>query len=467
VAYVAWLAPRRASGAATPAARPTSVAVLPFDVTALSPEQGHLSIALADALITRLGNAGGVEAQPTSAIARLRTTTLTDPVAAGHQLGADVVVEGRVRPEGPGVSVTLQAVRVRDRALVWAGEFHDSSTTVAQSAGSMAAQLVHAIGGGQAPRVESAPTRNPEAYEAYLRGRHLWNRRDDASLTAAIGLYRRALELDPGFALAHVGIANVHAFRSTPDEAERNLAEALKIDPTVPEAQATLGFLRMFHYWDWKGAEQAFRRALSANPSDATAHHWYGLYLMLNRRFDEAIASLEQAKRLEPVSAAILSDLGLVHHAAGDDARAVELCTQALQLEPGMIFARHCLTQIYEQQGNYRLAVETEFGRSPQLLDVLDRRGYPGIVELALRDQLKHQAPGWCYQAAQRYALLGQDDLALKHLDQSVSQHEFLVPYANVSKRFDRLRGTLAFQEAMRRIGLNTTGASTARTSGP
>lgn len=120
-----------------------------------------------------------------------------------------------------------------------------------------------------------------------------------------------------------------------------------------------------------------------------------------------------------------------------------------------MTFARQCLTQVYEQQGNYRLAVEAEFGRSPQLLDALDRRGYRGIAELALRDQLKHQAPGWFYQAAQRYALLGQNDLALKHLDQAVSHHEFVVPYANVSKRFDRLRGTLAFQEAMRRIGLN------------
>jgi tetratricopeptide (TPR) repeat protein len=303
------------------------------------------------------------------------------------------------------------------------------------------------------------------ARTAYERGLRIWRTR--TGLAGAIAEYRRAIAVDPGFALAHVALADAYAVQVSPSpEAERELAEALRLAPDLGEAQASLGFIRMFHYWDWAGAEAALRRAVVLAPGYAQAHHWLGCCLMLQRRFDQSRASLEQAERLDPGSPSILLDLGLLAYYTGDDGAAVRYCEAARSAEDESAHPAHeCLVRVYERTGRFREAWELDqwmLGRARP-----DRGGYAQRLREAPQVWIGKTLPyaegemvgaelvnpNVAYKAAVAFARLGDRKSVLRWLDTGIGRRAFLMPYVNVDPVFDAYRGDAGFRRVLGLMG--------------
>jgi serine/threonine-protein kinase len=307
-------------------------------------------------------------------------------------------------------------------------------------------------------------TTSADASAAYERGLRIFRMRGE--MASAIRSFREAISLDPGFALARIGLANVYAMQSPRSpEAERQLQEAFRLVPDLAEAHATQGFIRMFHYWDWIGAEEALRRATELAPDFAQAHHWLGCQLMLTRRFTEARRALEFAAGLDPQSPAIRLDLGFLAFYAGDDERAARYCEQALKFEASSYHpAGGCLARVYPRLGRYREAWaldEWGLGESrprgtpgPLLLDAATRLWVDKTVPYVTGLGGDLVNPNLAYRLATAFAAMGDDADTLHWLADGVSRRAFLMPLANVDPVFDRLRGDGRFQDILSTMGL-------------
>jgi Tfp pilus assembly protein PilF len=169
-------------------------------------------------------------------------------------------------------------------------------------------------------RLSKRYTENIEAYQLYLKGRYYWDKRASEAIKQAIEYFNRAIEIDPGYALAYSGLADCYNLQGLRDadpkeafpKAKAMALKALEIDDTLAEAHASLGFVKHRFDWDFAGAEKEFKRALELNPNYATAHQWYAFYFASIGKFTEAIEEMRRAQEFDPLSLEINADLGLM-----------------------------------------------------------------------------------------------------------------------------------------------------------
>ena len=172
-------------------------------------------------------------------------------------------------------------------------------------------------------------------------------------------LFRNAIELDENFALAHVGLADTLAISVDGNQANIAVQKALELDPNLAEAHALQGFVRMFHDWNWRGAEASFAKSIELNPNYATAHHWYATLLAVEGRNDEAKAEMRRALEINPLSPNFHADLGQIYYFNREYKEAEKSYLKALEIYPDFIFAHEYLSDIYLKTGEYDKAVET------------------------------------------------------------------------------------------------------------
>jgi len=239
------------------------------------------------------------------------------------------------------VDLLHQNLRVSDGKQLWSGRFDVESAKVFQIQDAISEQLVGALelnlAVGERDRLARQHAKNPEAFRLYLLGRYFWRSNQAKSRV----YYLQALAADPSYALAHAGLADTYVFGGTREAAlaEKHAREALRLDETLAEPHATLGFVQMFSHWQWDEAGKEFKRALELNPHYATAHQWYALYHACEGRTAEAVARMKQAVDLDPLSPGINADLGQMYFFAGDLERALAACRRALELDPQHSFA--------------------------------------------------------------------------------------------------------------------------------
>jgi len=240
------------------------------------------------------------------------------------------------------------------------------------------AELAHAI--SQAVRLTLTPSEqnrlaggnrpNREGYEAFLKGRYFWSRRTEETTTKAIGYFRQAIENDPNYAMAYVGLADAYKSLAMADSMQEALppreafpkaraaaTRALQIDDTVAEAHASLAHIQYLYDRDWSGAEQELRRAIDLNPNYASAHQWYAYYLMWTGRLDEARHEIEQAREIDPLSPTVDGTLALILFSGHQNEQAIAQARKPLETAPDSAFAHYRLGQIYVFTGAYREAV--------------------------------------------------------------------------------------------------------------
>jgi len=334
-----------------------SIAVLPFDNRSPDPNDAYFTEGIHDDLLTNLSHIGSLKVISRTSVSRYANTDKSIPEIA-HELGVATVMEGAVQRAGNQVRINVQLIDAQTDEHLWAQIYDRELSTEnlfaiqSEISESIARALEATLTPEEEQRVKQRPTQNLAAYEAYLRGRQLMARRESASLEQAKSEFQQAITLDPGFALAWVGLADTHhllATYGTLSQKEASpiiqdaLDRALAIDDRLGEAYASLGLLRA-NQGRWPEAEAAFKKAVALSPNYATAWHWYSNNLKrLPLRADEALEMAHRAAELDPNSPIIKLNLADAYATKGMYSVAVRQSQTILELEPGFPPALHAL----------------------------------------------------------------------------------------------------------------------------
>lgn len=363
-AAFAYFRPWNARPGSASTANIRSIAVLPFKAINPDKENPHQGLGMADILITRLSNIKAIKVRPTSAVMSFENPD-EDSISIANKLQVDAVLEGTIYRTGDKVRVTGRLTKVSDQSVIWSGQFERLTRDELSLQNEIALQVVDALTlnltGNEQRALTKRYTENDDAYQLYLRGRYHWNKRNYGDLGEAERLFRNAIERDPHFALAYVGLADSMIFEYRLPETASALYKAIDLDPTLAEAYATKGFYETVHGWSWQEAEADFKKSIELNPGYATAHQWYATLLEIEGRNDEAKAEMRRALEINPTSYNFLADLGQIHYFSHEYGKAKEYCNKALEIYPDFPYAHVYLRNIYLQTGEYNAAVDESY----------------------------------------------------------------------------------------------------------
>lgn len=295
-----------------------------------------------------------------------------------------------------------------------------------------------------------------QAHEAYLKGRHHWNRRTVPDFQKAVDYFRAATEHDPRYAQAWAGLADSYNFLGQAPRARIAATRALEIDPTCAPAHAALGNAALFHDYDWVAADRAFHRAIELDPSYATAHHWRAFLLVSQRRFNEARQAIELARKLDPLSKAITTDVGMIQYYSGQYDRAIAHYRLALDLEPGFAQARHMLAWAYLRARRFEEAEAlVASGSTPEfdatLLAARGERARALAILTRLEKELDHRHRGITdYALARAFVAAGDHARALLWLGRAHDTRDGDLAMLHVDPGFDPIRTDPAFAAFLR-----------------
>jgi TolB-like protein/DNA-binding winged helix-turn-helix (wHTH) protein/Flp pilus assembly protein TadD len=476
LAYWAWHGSAMRGG---PPSEKVILAVLPFDNLSRDPDQEFFSDGLTEEMIAQLGklNPERLTVIARGSVAKYKGSSLAvDQI--GKELHADYLVQGSVRRASDRVRITVQLIQARDQTDLWAEsydrELKDMLALQDSAARTIANQIHIALTPGQQTRLPNRANLDPEAYEAYLKGRYYWNKRTADGLQKALIYFQQAIDKDPAYGAAYSGLADCnsglswHGFKSPGEALPKANAAALKaieIDPQSAEAHASLGLV-LNHTWDWAGAEAEFKRALQLDPRYANAHHWYGDNLSAMGRHDGALLEAKQALALDPLNLMIGTWVGLRYYLARNYDLAIEQGRNTVELDPNFPAAHLLLGETYVQTGLHEKGLaELQSaaglsGNSPlYLAQVAVAHASAGRTTEALRivaqlQTISAQRYVSPYGLAQIYAALKDKEQTFTWLEIAYDDRAVWMSYLAVDPVFDGFRSDQRFQDLLRRVHL-------------
>jgi TolB-like protein/DNA-binding winged helix-turn-helix (wHTH) protein/Flp pilus assembly protein TadD len=473
LAYWAW---HGSAMRVRPAPERVILAVLPFDNLSRDPDQEFFSDGLTEEMITQLGklNPARLLVIARGSVAKYKGSSL--PASQiGQELHADYLVQGSVRRAADRVRITVQLIQARDQTDLWAEsydrELKDILVLQDSVTRTIANQIHVTLAPGEQTQLASRVRLDPDAHEAYLKGRYYWNKRTAAGMEKAAIYFQQAISKDPAYGAAYSGLADSnsglawHGFASPAETLPMAKAAALKaieIDPQSAEAHASLGLV-LHHEWSSE-AEREFRRALQLDPSYANAHHWFGDYLSVRGRHDQALLEARQALGLEPLNLMIGTWVGLRYYLARQYDRAIEQGQSTVELDPSFAAAHLILGEAYVQAGRsdrglaelqsavslsgsnplYLAQVGVAYASAGRKTDALQI-----IAQLQATASNRYVSP---YGLAQIYAALDDKEQTYRWLQAAYHDHAVWMTYLGVDPVFDRLRSDQRFQEMLRRV---------------
>jgi serine/threonine protein kinase/tetratricopeptide (TPR) repeat protein len=455
-----------------------SLAVLPFVNESGDEDVEYLSEGLTDALIENLTVIPGVRVMARSTVLRYRNA---GPREVGTALGVRAVLTGSLRQRRESLLVRAELVDASDGRLLWGGRFERPVADLAALEGeiclSISEKLRFTLTGEERDRIARPRSDNPEAHQAYLKGRFVWNRwKTPEGMKMAIGFFERALDLDPLYARAFAGLADSYSVlgnvKALPPEeaypaAKTAAQQGLAIDDTLAELHTSLGFIHRYWDWDWAAAEREFLRAIELNPAYATAPRWYAGLLAGHGRHDESIVFAKRALELEPLSLIIYTTVGDMFFFGRRYDEAMDYYRKAIELDPQLLPGHTDLARALELAGRYEEAI-AEF----RIAEALAPKGPPepssGLAHVYARmgrrtealeilTQLKEmRAKRYVspYGIASIHACLGDVDAAIEWLETAHAEHDQTLVWLKVHPRLDGLRADPRFQDLVRRMKL-------------
>jgi serine/threonine protein kinase/tetratricopeptide (TPR) repeat protein len=445
-----------------------SIAVLPMLNLSGDPQQEYFSDGMTEALIQSLAQVSTLTVISRTSSMRFKSSDLTLPEIA-RSLGVDAVVEGSVQREADTVRVTAQLVDATDRQL-WGDTFEQAMTGAlqlqSQVARSIAQSVAATVSAEDLEPAAGANEVNPEAYEAYLRGKHFLAKGTAEGLQKGMAMLQQAVDLDPVDPLAYAGLANgyvmlAHATGDA-DYARRAKAaaqRALEFDETNAEAQAALAMVAMFFDWEWQAAEIAFRSAIEANPSNAEVHSYFGFLHLVQGDFEPAVAEVELARELDPLSPSVSVWAAELYWPFGLYERAEEAARTALELNPDFPHAHAWLAQAY--LGQERLDEALEHARiaaaggprwMPYLGTVLVKLGQREEASALLEELLATLDGRMKIEVAYFQAAFGDLEGAMATLERAYEAREVFVPWIGSWAEFGELAADPRFRDLLARI---------------
>jgi eukaryotic-like serine/threonine-protein kinase len=449
------------------------IAVLPFANMSGDKDNEYFSDGLAEEILNALTKLPELRVVARTSAFAFRGKD-QDIRGIGETLGATHVLEGSVRKAGNRVRVTAQLIGIRDGCHLWSERYDREMTDIFAIQDEISEAIVNVLKLKLARTVRRPVA--PAAFEAYLRGRYFWNKRTESDLNRSIEYFNQALALDPGYALAHAGLADafivlgVFGLRAPSDAYPKAKAAALRaidFDATLAEAYDSLGHVKAALDWDLPGAEQDYKRALELNPNYPSAGRGYGYILSLMQRHEEALAQLKGARDLDPLSMSVNAFLGLVSMKARRYDQGIAASRVAVELDPNnpqghWILARalDAANQLPEALAEAEKAASLSGGSQPYNGHLGYAYARIGDRDRALEIVRKMQELAKtryisAYYLALIYATLGEPDLALASLEKAYEERDTRLLEV-FDPAFDILRSDVRFQDLVRRIGLPT-----------
>jgi TolB-like protein/DNA-binding winged helix-turn-helix (wHTH) protein/Flp pilus assembly protein TadD len=450
----------------------TSIAVLPFENLSGDREQDYFVDGMTDAIITNLAQVRALRViSRTSVMQYQRADKLLPRIA--EDLNVEAVVEGTVMRSGDRVRVTAQLIHAATDRHLWARtyerELRDVLALQAELAGAIAQAVEVKVQPEERRRLAARGTVDPEAYDAYLKGRFFWNKR---SLAKAIGYFQQAIERDPTYAPAYSGLSDAHRMsgllmppRECMPKAEAAARKALALDETLAEAHASLAGVLYRYQWDWEGAEKEFQRSLELDPNYAEGHRAYAIYLLTVRRNEEAVTEARRARELSPLSPVVNVELAaaLVRVRRYDEA--IQQVQKTLEISPKFDRAYMTLAVAYEAQGDRSRALAAlekavpVSGRGANhwigYVYALTGRRREALEILARLEKLSHERYVNPQSFAVVYLGLGDKDQAMAWLEKAYEERSFeMLGFSG--QVFDELEDHPRFQDLLRRMRLPT-----------
>jgi TolB-like protein/Tfp pilus assembly protein PilF len=457
-----------------------SIAVLPFENWSEDKANAYFTEGVQDEILTRLSKIADLKVTSRTSTQHYKSAPENLAEIAKH-LGVAHILEGSVQKSGDAVRVNVQLIKAANDSQVWAETFDRKLTDIfsveSDVAKAIADQLRAHITRQEEQVIAAKPTKNIEAYDAYLRGRYFWNKRTSDGIKHAIEHFQQSIEHDPDFALGHAGLAdsyialtfyNFAAPHETMPKAKESAIKALALDDTLAEAHASLAHILMNYDWNWSAAEKEFKRSIELTPDYATGHQWYAIhYLTATGRFEGAVQEMKKALKLDPASLVMNTFMGATLYYAGRYDEAIDQCRRTIEMDPNFAVAHWHLGLAYEQKQALDAATE-EFkkaislsGGSPLMKAALVRAYAKSHKKHEANEMLNELNELWkrqyvsAYEVATIYVALGNNEQAFQLLEDAYAEHSFHLVYLNVSPQFKPVSSDRRFQDLVQRIGLS------------
>jgi eukaryotic-like serine/threonine-protein kinase len=460
-----------------------SIAVLPFVNAGHDSNLDYLCDGITESLINNLAQIPKLRVLPRSTVFRHKGVEL-DLDRAVRELNVRVLLMGRIAQRENMLNVQAELIDPAADSQLWGQKYSRKLTDLSGVEEDIAREIAEVLrvklSLADKKHLARRSTQDGEAYQLYLKGRYLWNQRTRDALERAIKYFLEAISRDPVYGLAYAGLADCYAvlgsfaFRAPQETFPRAKAaaqHAAKIDENLAEAHVTLAMVAAFFDFDRARADREFRRSLSINPGYAIAHQWYGTYLCLTADFQQGLAELHEAQRLEPLSPMINVQLGVGYYLARRYDVAAQVLRDAIEFEPSF-WPAHCfLGMVYGQQHETRAIEEIKAaaelsGREPLTLSSLgyilgrmgEREQAAGVLEeLRVRSRTEYIA---AYHFALLHLALGDENNSFERLKECLSQHSPYAVWLKVESRFDPLRADARYEFLLRDVFGNEAGVS-------
>ena len=454
-----------------------SIAVLPFANLSSEPDTAYFADGIQEEILTRLAKVADLKVISHMSTQRYKNASANLSEIA-KQLGVANLLEGSVQKAGNQVRVNVQLIRAQDASHLWAETYdrnlNDIFAVESQIATKIADTLKATLTGSEQQALATRSTENPEAHQLYLYGRYFWNKRTGPDLQKAIGYFKRAIEKDPTYALAHAGLADAYVLLpgfggASPQEslplAKAAAQKALELDDTLAEAHSSLGLVLICYDFDLAGSMKEFERAIQLNPNYATAHQWFGNQtLILCGDFDRAIAESKRAVELDPLSLIINAGLGIDYFAARRYDEAIEQLHKTIEIDPRFYYAHWILGEALEMKGQLPEALK-EYRKAAELDDDTAMLGFIAEVSakmgrrdealkiLAQLQQLASQRYVSDYTFALVHLALGENEKAIAWLERAYEHRAGPdIMFIKLDPMLNPLRGDPQFERLVAKV---------------
>ena len=457
-----------------------SIAVLPFEDLSPTKDHEYLCDGIAETLINSLNNIKDlwVPARASSFSFKGKDLGIRE---IGQELGVDNLLEASVQVIGNRLRITPKIINVNDGSQVWSEQYDRQMEDVFAIQDEIAQEIVNALKikllGEKEAYIVKSYTENLQAYNLYLKGRYFWNKRTEEGLRKSLDYFQQAIDLDPTYALAYVGLADAYNILGDwqylePKEAFPNAKaaarKALEIDDFLAEAHTALALSYFEYDWDWHSAEIEYKRAIALNPNYASAHHWYSEFLAVMGRHHEARVEIQKALELEPLSLIINAVSGELYQWARQDEDAIKQCKKTLEMDPDFIPAHYYLFGSYLRKGmvdesfNHFIVAYSAFHHLTReeketVQTLYKESGWNGvarfmIAKLEIISKVKYFRPT---DISIFYTMLKDYERALDYLEKAYQiRSPAMVLYVVQAAEFEALHSEPRFQALLKKVGL-------------
>jgi len=455
-----------------------SIAVLPFVDMSVEKDQGYLCDGLADELINRLAKINGIRVPARTSSFSFRGKEV-DIQEIGTKLHVNTILEGSLQKANNQLRIRVRLINVSDSQPLWSEAYVRDEKDIFALQDEISLSIVNnlriSLLGEEKSELVKHYTENIEVYNLYLRGRYFWNKRTREDLEKAIQYFEKAVELDPGYAMAYVGLAETYSVlpwysnlnpEACLQKANNAAQKALEIDNTLGEAHAALASVKL-DYLNLEEAEKSYKRALELNSGYATAHHWYGVYLMDLGRFEDAINEFKRALELDPLSLVINRNYGELLCYSRQYDKAIKQLKKTLEMDPNFSEIHIWLGVSYLKKSMYEEALEefqkeialkkdfnpqavTYIGITYSLMDQIDRT--QEICDDLLEKSKKEYIPQ--YFIALLYFTLGENDQGFEWLEKAHKKNDIRLKSLKADPLMDGFRSDPRYTALLEKIGL-------------